>query len=387
VTTIIVAGAIANKCGNGGAAWTRLSWALGLQRLGFTVRFVEHIRREDCVDRSGQPCPFEESVNLAFFREVTGRHGLAGSAALVYDGGDQVDGASWRELVGWAAQADALVNISGHLALDPLVALPGSRIYIDLDPGYTQFWHASGVAGSRLEGHDHFFTVGVNIGSTHCPIPTCGIEWRPIPQPSVLDLWPESRAGDRERFTTIASWRGPYGRVEHASGLFGLKAHEFRKFIEVPTQSDACFEIVLDIHPGDGADLRSLAERGWNVVNPADAVPDPDSYRSYIQSSGAEFSAAQGIYVETESGWFSDRTVRYLTSGKPALVQDTGFGNRYPTGEGLLTFRTLDEALAGVEQIRSDYDRHCARARAIATEFFDSDVVLGELADAIGVAP
>ncbi len=95
---------------------------------------------------------------------------------------------------------------------------------------------------------------------------------------------------------------------------------------------------------------------------------------------------AQGIYVDTNSGWFSDRTVRYLASGKPALVQDTGFCRNLPVGEGLLAFRTLDEAADGAERIARDYDRHCRAARAVAEEHFDSDRVLGRLLREVGVS-
>src|SRR5262245_18585352 len=110
-------------------------------------------------------------------------------------------------------------------------------------------------------------------------------------------------------------------------------------------------------------------------------------FRQYVQTSHAEFSVAQGIYVDTESGWFSDRTVRYLASGKPVLVQDTGFSRNLPVGEGLLVFRTLDEAAAGAEGIVRDYERHCQAARALAERYFDSDIVLGRLIEEIGVAP
>jgi hypothetical protein len=98
-----------------------------------------------------------------------------------------------------------------------------------------------------------------------------------------------------------------------------------------------------------------------------------------VQSSGAEFSVAQGIYVETESGWFSDRSARYLASGKPVLVQDTGFARDLPVGEGLLAFRTVEEAVVGAQAIVGDYDRHARAARAIAEEHFDSDKVLTTL--------
>src|SRR5205823_3798900 len=149
----------------------------------------------------------------------------------------------------------------------------------------------------------------------------------------------------------------------------------------------AAFEIALDIHAGDAKDLSALRANGWRVTDPLAVAGTPAAFRRYIQQSAAEFSVAQAIYVEKNSGWFSDRTVRYLASGKPALVQDTGFGRHLPVGEGLVTFRTLDEAAAGAERILADYERHCRAARAIASEFFDSDKVLGRFLREVGVAP
>ena len=257
------------------------------------------------------------------------------------------------------------------------------RIYIDLDPGYTQFWHAAGNPGPRLEGHNFYYTVGENIGRPGCSIPTGGISWRPIRQPVVLEHWPACAPGDVRLFSTIASWRGPYGPAQHAGTTYGLKAHEFRKFVELPRRVDQRFEIALDIDPADERDLVALRDHGWHVVDPGVVASGPVGFREYVQASGAEFSVAQGIYVETQSGWFSDRTVRYLASGRPALVQDTGFGRKYPLGEGLVAFRTMDEAVTGARQIAGDYKNHCRAARAIAENYFDSGRVLGQLVDEV----
>jgi hypothetical protein len=163
--------------------------------------------------------------------------------------------------------------------------------------------------------------------------------------------------------------------------------HEFRKFVDLPARVPQTLEIALDIHPGDDKDLELLLKHGWRVVDARTTVPDPISFRSYVQASGGEFSVAQGIYVETQSGWFSDRTVRYLASGKPALVQDTGFGRNYPAMEGLFAFRSPEEAIAGADRIARDYEVHRKGARVLAETYFDSDKVLGQLLDEVGVAP
>jgi hypothetical protein len=379
MTTVVVSGALANKAGNGGEAWVRLNWVLGLQRLGFRVHFIEEVGRGTCVDAAGAVTPFERSINLAFFREVTERFGLAGSAALIYEGGEQIHGSTSPELFAVADAAALLVNISGHLSLQPLFSRFRRKAYIDIDPGFTQFWHAAGTAGARLEGHDFHFTIAENIGADDCPIPPTGIRWRTTRPPVVLTNWPASTEGDANRFTTVANWRGPFGAVQVGGRTYGLKVHQFRKLIELPRRANQTFEIALNIHPADDKDRRLLLEHGWQLVDPQAVAPDPWAFRRYVQTSGGEFSVAQGIYVETNSGWFSDRTVHYLASGKPVLVQDTGFSRHLPGGLGLVPFRAIDDAAAGANKIGKDYAAHARAARAIAEEYFDSDKVLTKL--------
>jgi hypothetical protein len=376
---IVVAGALANKPGNGGAAWTRLSWALGLKRLGCDVYFVEQIGANARTDAA-----------VDWFTHVTGSFGLAETSALIAETSDgdepsAVVGMPMKDLVDVAEAADLLVNISGHLTLDALKPRFRSRAFIDLDPGYTQYWHAQGLAEDHLRDHHAYFTVGENIGQANCAVPVGDIAWRPIRQPVVLDEWPVCTPTNGADFTTVASWRGPYGRVTHDGQTLGVKAHEFRKFLPLPALTGHAFEIALDVDCADRQDVDSLRGHDWRVVDPRDVAADPFAFRRYIQQSGAECSVAQGIYVETRTGWFSDRTVRYLASGKPALVQDTGFSDTYPTGRGLVAFRTLDEAARGADLIMRDYEAHARAARAIAEHWFDSDKVLTGLLRRMGV--
>jgi hypothetical protein len=318
------------------------------------------------------------AADLAWFAKITGQFGLAGRFALLGDDGKSIAGLSFDEIRSIAKSAELLVNISGHLRLGELKELPRIKVFIDEDPGYTQMWQASGVGGTRLEGHDHYFTLGQNIGREGCTIPACGIRWRAIRPPVVLDWWPACDARrDDDVFTTVASWRGAFGPLTYAGNTFGQKAHEFRKFIDLPRRTGQAFELALDIHAGDQRDIDSLQGNGWRLVDPKIVAPDPLAFRNYVQSSYAEFSVAQGVYVATNSGWFSDRTARYLASGKPAVVQETGFSQTISVGEGLLSFRTLDEAADCVKRVKDDYARHSIAARKIAEEFFDSDRVLG----------
>ncbi|MBI4870260.1 MAG: hypothetical protein HY814_01690 [Candidatus Riflebacteria bacterium] len=380
----LVSGAIANKPYNSGATWTRLNYVLGLRRLGFEVYFVEQIATESCTGAQGEATTFGASVNRSYFQEIVNDFDLDGRASLLCDGGRESCGPPLERLVEAASDAELLVNISGHLTLPELICRVRTKVYVDLDPGFTQLWVATGNGGARLEGHDYHFTVGENLGTPACSLPTCGLRWRPTRPPVVLEQWPVVK-GPPGRFTTIASWRGPYGPIEHEGKRLGLKVHEFRKVLDLPARSAGKFELALEIHAGDRGDLQALGEHGWTVVEPRVAVPDPAAFRRYVQGSGAEFSVAQGIYVDAATGWFSDRTVRYLASGKPALVQETGFSANLPAGEGLLAFRDVEEAARGVARILADYDRHCHAARALAEKVFDSDVVLGALLDEIGL--
>jgi hypothetical protein len=223
------------------------------------------------------------------------------------------------------------------------------------------------------------------VGTPASELPTRGVRWRPIRQPVVLERW-ASPGGPFTGFTTVAGWRGAYGRPSWKGRTYGLKAHEFRRFVELPALARAPFAIALDIHRDDGADARRLRSCGWELRDPA-VVADVAGFRRFVQASGAEFSAAQGIYVETNCGWFSDRTVRYLAAGKPALVQDTGFAASLPVGAGLLTFSEMHGARAGVSAIVDDYERHCEAARRIAQEWFAPTPALAPLIEATGIRP
>jgi hypothetical protein len=367
VARILVSGAIANKPRSGGEAWVRLSWLRGLRRLGHEVCFVEQIEGA-------------EPVHLETFRAALAALAPDCPVALLGDG-ESLEGLTLEEVTEWAGRADLLVNISGHLEIEAIKAGPRRRAYIDVDPGFTQIWDEDGTLAG-LDGHDTFFTVGENVGTPECSIPTAGREWLPLPPPVTLEDWPLVPAPADGRFTTVATWRSPLGTLTHGEKTFEGKHHQWRRLIHLPRQVEGEFEIALRIDPADEPDEIALEANGWHLVDPAAVAGDPLAFRSYVQASAAELSVAHPVYVDTASGWVSDRTVRYLASGRPALVQDTGIGERYPVGEGLLTFRTPDEAVAGAEAIAADYGAHARAARALAEAHFDSDLVLARFLEA-----
>ena len=364
MATVVVGGALANKAGSGGEAWVRMSWVRGLMRLGHDVWFIEQLA--DSYDPAGPEAGWFRS-NVAWFGHE--------ARSVLLANGTSVTGPALDDLLDAAPDA-VLVNISGHVDHPRLFDAFRRRVLVDIDPGFTQFWHADGSPGARVDGHDDCFTIGELIGTPGCPVPTGGIEWRHVRQPVVLDDWPVTPPPQRDRFTTIGNWRGPYGSIEFGGQVFGLKVHEFRKFWDLPTKAPGSFELALSIHPGDEADRQQLEDREWVLADPVAASAGAERFRTYVQRSSAEFSVAQGVYVGTRCGWFSDRTVRYLAAGRPALVQDTGFSEILPTGIGLVAFTTLDEAIAGAEDIVARYDDHAAAAREIAADWFAAERVL-----------
>jgi hypothetical protein len=386
VALAIVGGALANKPLSGGEAWVRLAWILGLRRLGFEVYFVEEIASASCRDAAGEPAGFGESVNRSYFEQVVAEFGLAGRAGLLCDGGEEGAGLDLAELEAMTAEAELLVNISGHLTDESLLRAPRTRLYVDLDPGFTQAWHTDPGVDFELAGHDHYATVGLNVGSDRSPIPSGGIEWLPTLPPVVLEQWAAASAPSSPlRLTTVASWRAPFGAPLLAGRQTSLKHHQFRRFLQLPERVGVALELALDIHQGDAADLEALRAHGWRIVDPREVAATPALFRDYLAGSGGEFSVAQGLYAEAGSGWFSDRSAAYLAGGRPALVQDTGVGEHLPVGQGLLTFSTLEQAVQGVERITADPAGHGAAARELAVSRLDSDLVLGELLARIGI--
>jgi len=257
-------------------------------------------------------------------------------------------------------------------------------VFLDIDPGFGQFWDQLGLH-RPFAGYDAYVTIGLNIGRDDCTIPTCGLDWIVTPPPVVLEWWPPSDVpGDA--FTTIASWRGAYGPLEFRGQSYGLRAHQFRRFVDLPGLTGRPFELALDIHPAETSDLALLTDKAWSIVDPRAVAGDPLSYRRFIGGSLAEFCVAKDLYVRSRGGWISDRSLCYLASGKPVLAQETGFSRHYPTGEGLLTFTTLEEAVMGVEEIARRPGRHARAARALAEEYFDSDKVRGRLLQELGMA-
>jgi hypothetical protein len=375
--SLLLAGSVAQRPGLGGHAWVFLQWLLGFRRLGFEVLFVDWLTRDICGGA------VESSEHLSYLTGVMDRFGLADSFSLLdRETGDAVAGLGRPEVLRRAREAAFLLNVMGFLDDEEILGEARRRVFLDIDPGFGQMWHELGLA-DIFQGHDDFVTIGENIGRPGCSIPTCGLAWITTRQPVVLELWPE-RKGAGECFTSVGSWRGPFGPIDFKGTTYGLRVHEFRKVFPLPKLTNQAFELALEIDETESRDLTQLSQSGWRLVDPRAAVGSPEAYQRYIAGSKAELMVPRGMYVQTRSGWFSDRSACYLASQRPVLVQDTGLAGLYPIGEGLLTFTTLEEAVSRVEEIGSRHDFHARAARALAEEMFDSDKVLTELLERLG---
>jgi hypothetical protein len=380
--TIVVSGMVAADPHQGGATWAVLQYVLGLRELGHRVLLIDPIPAER-VGATG--AALETSPSGQYFRNVTRDFGLEESAALLIAGSQTTVGLPYRRCEAITREAEVLINISGMLHDENLLAKIPCRVYLDLDPAFIQCWHAQGI-DMHLDGHTHFVTIGQAIGEPNCPVPTCGRRWLKTLPPTILSRWPVAERIMHNALTTIGNWRG-YGSVENRGVHFGQKAHSLRQFFELPARTPEEFLLAMAIDPGEVADLQQLDRWGWRRIDPALVAATPQAYQQFIQASKAEFGIAKSGYVASRCGWFSDRSTCYLASGRPVIAQNTGFPACLPTGAGLFAFRTSDDVMSAIDALHSDYHGHCRAARELAQTYFDSRKVLPRLLDVVAASP
>lgn len=363
----------------GGHVLSVLHWLVGLQRLGYEVTFVEHFGwPESCYDPRTNSMSDDPSYGIAELQRNFAAVGLPSNFCFV-DSEGRYHGTSPAELQALCERADLLLSVWGVTWLDEFAACR-KRVFIDTDPGFTQFQMPATPTpslegyGSPYDFHYHF-TYGTRIGQSDCPIPQHGLRWQPTRPPVVLDLLPVSYTPQAELFTTVMSWSSRQPLV-YAGEEYGQKDIEFWRIAELPARVGPMFEIAL---AGASAPRERIAAAGWRLADTRTITATPWTYRDYIAQSRGEFSVAVNLEVKTRSGWFSDRTAAYLASGKPVVVQETGFSESLPTGAGLFAFQTIDDAAEMLRTINADYARHCAAARQIAEEYFAAEKVIGEI--------
>jgi len=371
----------------GGVTWDYLQYVCGFRQLGFDAWYYEDTETwpyDPIRNEVGSDCAY----NVAYLRKVMEQFDLGDR--WIYrnapDGkyhGAITDEAGVEDLM---RNADLLVNISGACWLRPVTRRVRRKAFLDGDPMFTQAGIANGKPDhvERIRAHDFHFSFGENIGQPDCTVPTAGIHWRRHRQPIVLDFWPLATEPPEDMFTTVMNWAS-YKPTEFRGETYDQKGAEFLKFVDLPRHTPQRLVIAMGQGIGSKRPTALLKEKGWELIEPGERLPDHLTYRDFLRQSKAEWSIAKNGYVKSWSGWFSCRSACYLALGRPVVVQDTGWTKFYPAGEGLLSFRTLEDAVRGIASVRADYERHRKAARALAERFFDARIVLGELLQQVGM--
>jgi hypothetical protein len=373
---VIVAGTI-GRSGLGGQAWAVLQYLLGFRALGHDVTYLE-----DCGESSWvynwdtQEWTTELDYPADYVRACLEPFGFG--EQWIYRTNEGSRGLPLPEFVRRCSSADLLI-----LRAVPLWVwrseydLPRRRAFIDVDPGFTQISIVQGDKGiaDGLARCERRFTVAQRIGKPGCTIPSDGGPWLPTLPPVYCGEWPTS-SGQAAQFTSVIRWQG-FREAQLNGASYGQRDKEFLKIIDLPKHTAQKFCVAMM-----GTKPETLTQHGWEVAPGEIISKTPASYRQFIQQSRAEFAVPKHGYVASRGGWFSDRSVCYLASGKPVLIEDTGFDDWLAVGRGVVTYRDLDEAAAGVDKINAGYDEQCRAARRCAESVFATDKVLPPFLDA-----
>lgn len=360
----------------GGHFWVYLQYAHALRSLGCDIVWLERYRGSGDEDR--------DAAALEAFLDLMEPHGLRDRVILYRctHGANRIEylvpdaGVAAARLRG----ADLLLNFEYSIVPELLAGFRRSAL-VDIDPGLLQFWISHGQL--QVPAHDVYFTTGETVGAPGSPIPDCGLVWRRIRPAVSLDLWPFAREPAGDAFTTISSWWGDeWIRESDGSHYENNKRVTFLEFAELPRRAPQTLELALSLGPGDAGDRALLEACGWRIRLAAEVASTPERYRHYVRGSRGEFSCAKPSCMRLKNAWVSDRTLCYLASGRPAVVQDTGPSALLPSGRGLFRFSTLDEAADALAAIDADYENHRRAAREIVEGGFDARRVCASILEA-----
>jgi hypothetical protein len=361
----------------GGMVWSNLHYLMGLARLGYDVYFVEDSDDyPSCYDPARGLTDTDPTYGLEFARRTFERIGL-GERWAYHDAHTSCwFGPCAGRAVEICKEGDLLLNLACVNPLRSWLTEVPCRAYVDEDPAFTQVRNLTRPeAHNRALQHTIFLSFGENIGRSGSAIPTDGLPWQPTRQPVVLDVLPVTPGPSQGRFTAVMQWES-YQPLEYGGVCYGMKSEVFLPYVDLPGRAGRIFELAV----GSASAPRELLRRkGWALRDPLEAPRDPWTYEDFIRRSKAEFGVVKHGYVVSRSGWFSERSACYLASGRPVLMQETGFSDWLPTGAGVFSFATPEEALAGIQEINSRYEYHCRAAREIAEAYFDARKVLSEL--------
>jgi hypothetical protein len=379
---IIVTGLI-GQYAFGGVTWDYIQYALGFRALGHEVWYLEDTGAW-AYDPVAQEPSADCSHNVAYLARVMDAFDM-GDRWIYRNGADgKYHGpAAAADVDKLIAGADVLVNVSGAAWLTEATSAIPRKLFLDGDPMFTHIGLVThGGTEERIRLHDRHFSFGLNIGRPGCLVPTGGLIWHPTVQPIALDHWnPLAEMPDtvsRGAWSTVMNWSS-YKPKEFDGETYGQKDEEFLKFSVLPEQTPERFVLAMGQGVGKSRPTAMLESHGWTIVEPDIYLPDYLTYRDFLAASKAEWSIAKNGYVKSRSGWFSCRSACYLALGKPVVVQDTGWSDALPSGDGVLAFSDLEGAARAVAQVAANYAHHQKAARAYAEKHFEAAAVCADL--------
>ena len=354
----------------GGHFWVYLQYVLGLRQLGCEVYWLEGFRTKGRAE--------QEAAAMATFCARMEQHGLGARVILYVTQSKKFTPEAPTEYVNMTREeaeaiferADLLVNF--HYAISPgLLARFRRTALVDIDPGLLQFWISRGQLS--VPQHDFYFTISENVGKPGGKIPDCGLGWIPIRPAVCLERWPCRFDPRCKAFTTVSIWDSSDWVVDSDETYENTKRVAFLEYADLPRLTSQPLELALFLRrEHELAEKEDLEGRGWRIRHSREVAATPELYQAYIQQSRGEFSCAKRSCMKFQNAWVSDRTICYLASGKPVVVQDTGPSAFLPNGEGMFRFRTPRQAAEAFEAINADYERHCRAARNLAETYFDA---------------
>jgi hypothetical protein len=349
----------------GGHLWVFLNWALGLRALGCQVIWLEAITHPTSIDAVRE--------NVAALKLRLERYGLVNCLAL-YSATDEtlpldISSIGCLDLAA-ATGADLFLELRYDTPLHIVKRFRRSAL-VDIDPGLLQAWMSKGQLCPAP--HDVYFTTGETVGQPGTRVPDTRLRWIYTPPCVALDWWSPREAMTTAPFTTVAHWYAG-GWLQDEANLDD-KRSGFLPFLDMPRLTDHPLELALDLEPEDKERL-TLEGRGWRVVDAHMVASTPWDYQHYVQNSFGEFSCAKPSCLRLENAWVGDRTLCYLASGKPAIIQHTGASRFLPDSAGLFRFRDVKEAAHSIERVMTDYEHQCKLARSLAEKYFDARKVV-----------
>ncbi len=365
----------------GGLTSWVLQYLVGFARLGHDVFLVEKSPFPDsCYLPRTDTMTSDPSAGIAWLAPVYERFGLTDRWCYVDDAGTY-HGMGRERVAEVLRTADVFIELASYGLWREEAQGAACRVLIDGEPGFNQMrLEQERAAGEPAPPFDRFVTPGLNIGTPLTSAPTGGVEWITTLPPINLDVIVPAEEPPEGAYSTVMNWQA-FKPLVYEGVAYHQKAAEFERFMDLPRLTQAPLEVAVG---GSDVPVDRLEAAGWRVRPAYGVSTTVESYWAYLRRSRGEFSVAKHVIVATNCGWFSERSAAYLASGRPVVVQDTGFSAHLPTGRGLLAVRDAQEAAQALDEVEADYAAHARWARELACAHFDAREVLGRLLRAVG---